>query len=135
LKRVTVKVLLLLGLAGLAGCAMSPEERMSRELSLKQTMDSFVAATVQGDWNTLYGFTDGDFESADQLKENLAKSWVQDATLTNGSIASMAWVNDRLAKVKLNWTFQSGSVQSFSSETFVWVWRGNGWKYKGRTLR
>lgn len=119
----------------LSGCSLSPEEKMGREQSLKQTMESFVDSTVQSRWDEVFKMTDGSFDTQDKVKGQITKPWSQDATLTGGAIASLAWVTDKVAKVKLTWTFQSGSVQSFSSDTFVWVWKGNGWKYKGRTLR
>ena len=127
---------LALGLLILAGgCSLSPEEKVAREQSLKQTVDNFTALATQGDFNGIYGMTDGNFDSADSLKTNLMKSWVQDATLTGGQIASMAWINDSTAKVKLNWIFQAQSVQSHSSETFIWSFKGSTWKFKGRSLR
>jgi hypothetical protein len=114
---------------------MTPEEKVSREQALKQAVDNFTNSAVQGDFNGIYRMTDGNFDSADSLKAALMKSWVQDATLTGGQIASMAWLNDSTAKVKLNWVFQAQSVQSHSSETFIWGWKGGAWKFKGRALR
>jgi len=129
------KISMLCGLSLLAGCSLSPEEKVSREQALQQAVLSFASDVVQGSWSQAYALTDGSLGSADQLKNQLVKSWVQDATLTNGDITSLAWVTDNTAKVKLTWSFQAGSVQSFSNETFVWVWKGNAWKYKGRALR
>lgn len=117
------------------GCSMTPEEKVSREQALKQAVDNFANSAVQGDFNGIYRMTDGNFDSADSLKAALMKSWVQDATLTGGQIASMAWLNDSTAKVKLNWVFQAQSVQSHSSETFIWNWKSGAWKFKGRALR
>ena len=119
----------------LAGCSLSPEEKVGREQALKQTVDAFSQSIVQGKWDEVFKLSDGGFENSDKLKRLLMKSWAQDGTLTGGEIASMAWVSDTLAKVKLNWTFQLGSVETFSSETFVWAWNGTAWKYKGRSLR
>ncbi len=118
-----------------SGCSLSPEEKVGREQALKQTVDSFSDAVVQAHWDEAFKLSDGSFESSDKLKTHLTLPWVQDSTLTNGQISSMAWVTDTIAKVKLTWTFQSGSVESYSNETFVWIWNGSAWKYKGRSLR
>jgi hypothetical protein len=125
----------LMGLVLLTGCSLSPEEKVAREQALKQTVESFSDSVVQAKWDEAFKLNDGSFENTDKLKNHLMKPWVQDSTLTGGQIASMSWVSDTIAKVKLNWTFQTGSVESYSSETFVWVWKGNGWKYRGRSLR
>ena len=135
MKRLVGGILLLSAAVLLGGCSLSPDEKVSREQALKQTVDSFVADVVQANWNDAYRISDGSFPNADRLKTQITQSWVNDATLTSGDIASMAWVTDETAKVKLTWTFQLGSVQSFSNETFVWGWKGNGWKYRGRALR
>lgn len=135
MKKIINGCLLTLGLVLLAGCSLSPEQKVAREQALKQTTEAFENSIVQANWNDVYKMSDGGFESADKLKSSLIKTWVQDATLTGGVIASMAWITDNIAKVKVNWAFQSGSVQSFSSETFIWGWDGNNWKYKGRALR
>jgi hypothetical protein len=119
----------------LSGCSLSPEEKVAREQALKQTVDSFAAVVVQGNWEEAFRLTDGSFSNGDQLKKQVVQSWIQDATLTSGQVSSMAWVGDATAKVKMTWSFQAGSVESFSNETFVWVWNGSGWKYKGRALR
>lgn len=119
----------------LVGCSLSPEEKVAREQSLKQTVDSFSSAVLQNNWTEAFRWTNGSFSGGDQLKQDITQSWVQDGTLTNAQVSSMAWVGDSTAKVKLTWTFQAGSVETFSNETFVWVWSGNGWKYKGRALR
>ena len=125
----------LLSLVVLTGCSLSPDQKVGREVALKQAMESFVSTVVQSDWNSVYKMSDGSFDSANSLKANLMKTWVTDATLNGGEITSLAWINDSTSKVKLNWSFQAGSVQSFSSETYVWVWTGDAWKYKSRTLR
>ncbi len=119
----------------LDGCSLSPDQKVGREVALKQAMESFISTVVQADWNGVYKMSDGSFDSANNLKSNLTKTWVPDATLNGGEITSLAWINDSTSKVKLNWSFQAGSVQSFSSETYVWVWDGDAWKYKGRTIR
>ena len=125
--------LLALGLS--AGCSLSPDQKVGREVALKQAMETFIGTVVAGDWNGVYKMSDGSFDSATNLKASLMKTWVPDSTLNGGEITSLAWINDSTSKVKLNWSFQAGSVQSFSSETYVWVWDGDAWKYKGRTLR
>lgn len=119
----------------LAGCSLSSDEKLAREKGLQQSVLAFVADVVQPNWQEAYRLTDGSLGGPDQLKNQLSQSWVQDATLTNGDVTSMAWVNDSTAKVKLTWSFQAGSVETFSSETFLWIWKGDGWKYKGRALR
>ena len=118
-----------------AGCALSPEDKLDREQVLKQQAENFVASAVQGDWEGLFRMTDGSFDSVDKLKAHLTQPWDTAATLTGGSIASMAWVDDSTTKVKINWSFLEGSIASYSSETFVWVWKDGTWKYKGRVLR
>lgn len=133
--RKSVVLAYLLVAIGLGGCSLSPDQRVAREQSLKQAAENFINSASQANWNDIYRISDGSLDSADKLKDSLMKSWVPDATLTGGVIASMAWVTDSIAKVKINWAFQAGSVQSFSSETFIWGWDGNGWKYKGRALR
>jgi hypothetical protein len=135
MKRLVNAILLLSVAVFLGGCSLSPDEKVSREQALKQAIDSFVANVVQSNWNDAYRLCDDSFPNADRLKTQITQSWVPDATLTSGEIASMAWVTDSTAKVKLTWTFQSGSVQTFSNETFVWVWKGNNWKYRGRAIR
>jgi hypothetical protein len=117
------------------GCSLSPQEKVAREQSLQQGVQNFVAAVVQGNWQQAYALTDGSPGGWEQLKNQLSKSWVQDSTLISGDITTLLWVNETNAKVKLTWSFQTGSVQSYSSETFVWVWKGDGWKLKGRALR
>jgi hypothetical protein len=135
MKRLEAVFLGLAGLVFLTGCSLSPEDKVAREQALQQAVLSFTGDVVQANWPQAYALTDGSLGSSDQLKNQLMKSWVQDATLTNGDITSLAWVNDHTAKVKLTWSFQAGSVESFSNETFIWIWAGNGWKYKGRALR
>lgn len=133
--KTAIVCLTLVFLVGICGCSMTPEEKVSREQVLKQTVDQFTSLAVQGNFNDIYRMTDGAFDSSDSLRSALVKSWVQDGTLTGGQIASMSWVNDNTAKVKLNWVFQAMSVQSYSSETFIWGWKGGTWKLKGRALR
>jgi hypothetical protein len=116
-------------------CSITPDEKVSREESLKQNVENFTSWAVQGDFNDIYRLTDGTYDNADSLKAALMKSWAQDASLTGGQIASMAWVNDSTAKVKLNWVFQAMSVRTYSSETFIWAWKGGAWKLRGRALR
>lgn len=126
---------LLAAVAFLAGCGLSPEARVEREKALKGALEDFIRYSTQKDWNGIYGMSAGKFADWEKLKDHMTQPWNKDSRLTGGAIASMAWVNDGLAKVKINWSFQSGSVQSVSSETFVWVWKGGAWKYHGRTLR
>ena len=128
-------VVLLLWFSFIAGCSLSSDEKLAREQNLKQSMDTFISSIVQGQWDQVFHLTDGSIENVDKLKSQIMNSWVPDASLTGGVIASMAWVTDKTAKVKVNWAFQSESVQSFSSETYIFVWRDNVWKYKGRALR
>jgi hypothetical protein len=129
------KFLCFAGLIFIWGCSLSPDEKGSREQALQQAAQNFVGVVVQGNWAEAYRQTDGTLGSSDQLKSQLSQSWVQDGTLIAGDIVSLAWIDDKNAKVKLTWSFQSGSVQSFSSESFVWTWKGNAWKYRGRVLR
>lgn len=133
--RIIARTLICVALLSILGCSMSPEKRVEREQQLKQTSEDFVQSAVQKRWADIFKVSDGRFNTTEELRDHLQKPWNPDTTLTDGSIASMAWVDDALAKVKVNWLFQTGSVQSFSSETFVWIWKGGGWKYSGRTLR
>lgn len=135
MRRAIAVFLLCAGTALMTGCSLSPDERVTRERVLQQTVLSFITDVVQTNWAEAYRLTDGSLGSPEQLKSQLMKSWVQDATLTNGDITSMAWMNNGTAKVKLTWSFQAGSVESFDNETFIWAWMGNAWKYKGRALR
>jgi hypothetical protein len=135
MKRTAALILLLAGFSWLAGCSLSPEEKVAREKNLKQNVEAFIACVVQPDWNGAFRLTDGSIPSADKLQKQITQSWVSGATLTGGQITSLAWINDDNARVRLTWTFQSGSVESFSSEAFVWDWKGNAWKYRGRSLR
>ena len=131
----TLNLVFALSALAFSGCSMSPEDKVAREQALKQTVDSFSDSVVQTHWDEAYKLTDGNFDSSDKLKSNLMVSWVPDSTLTGGQITSMAWVTDTIAKVKMTWSFQSGSVESYSSETFVWIWNGSAWKFRGRSLR
>ncbi len=135
MKRTIQGFVLLFCLALFSGCSLSPDDKVTLEQSLKQNVDTFINGAVQVRWDDAFRLTDGNFSSSDNLREQLTKSWPQDGVVTGGEIASMAWVNDKTAKVKVNWAFQTGSVASFSSETFVWVLKGGSWKYLGRTLR
>jgi hypothetical protein len=119
----------------MSGCALSPDDKVTREQLLKQQAQNFVSLAVQGDWDNLFKLTDGSFEGVDRFKVHLTQPWDASSTLTGGSIASMSWVSDSATKVKINWVFQEGSVMSYSSETFAWVWKDDTWKYKGRVLR
>lgn len=133
--RFSLLPVVMVGLLLSVGCSLSPEDKVAREQSLKQSVDSFTDSVVQGRWDEAFKLSDGSFDNQEKLKSHLMNPWVQDSTLTGGQIASMAWVSDSIAKVKLNWSFQTGSVESYSSETFIWVWKGNGWRYSGRSLR
>jgi hypothetical protein len=119
----------------LAGCSLSPEEKVTRERALKQAIEGFVNSSVQSNWDELYRMSAGKFKDADQLKENLMMIRIPNATLTGGDIASMAWENEKMAIVKINWSFQAQSVQSLTSDTTIWVWKAKNWKYLGRSLR
>jgi hypothetical protein len=131
----TLGLVFTFALAFLTGCSLSPEEKVGREQALKQTVETFSDSIVQGKWDEAFKLTDGSFENVDKLKSHLMKPWVQESILTSNQIASMAWISDTIAKVKLTWTFQTGSVESYSNETFVWIWNGSAWKYRGRSLR
>jgi hypothetical protein len=117
------------------GCSLSPQDKLDREQVLKQQAENFVSSAVQGDWEGLFRMTDGSFDNVDKFKAHLTQPWDTSATLTGGSIASMSWVDESTTKVKINWNFQEGSIASYSSETFAWVWKDDTWKYKGRVLR
>jgi hypothetical protein len=119
----------------LAGCSLSPEEKSTREKALKVAIESFVNSSEQSNWDELYRMSAGKFKDADQLREHLMMARVPNATLTGGTIASMAWENNKMAIVKINWSFQAQSVQSLTSETSIWVWKAKNWKYLGRALR
>jgi hypothetical protein len=133
--RVKRAFLLIGALVLLAGCSLSPDEKVTREGVLKQQVTSFVNFSVQKDWEGLFRLTDGSFDNVDRFQSYMTQPWDSTAVLTGGNITSLAWVNDSTTKVKVNWIFQDGSILSYSSETFVWVWKDDSWKLKGRTLR
>jgi hypothetical protein len=128
-------VLAFLALALLTGCSLSNEQRAEREKILKNNINSFKDAVIQGNWDTIYSFSDGSSGNSSGFKDQLTQTWVPNAVLTGGETASLAWVDDGTAKVKLVWAFQAGGVGSFSAETFIWVWKDGAWKYHGRALR
>jgi hypothetical protein len=117
------------------GCALTPEQKSDLEKTLKAEVDSFIENSVQGKWDAVYALTTKNLGSAGKLKDNLKKTFPDDGVLTGGEIASMAWEDDKTAKVKINWAFRQGNVSGFSSETFVWILKGDSWKYEGRALR
>jgi hypothetical protein len=117
------------------GCALTPEQRAEYEKTLKAQVDGFVDDAVQGHWDKAFALSVGQYQTPDQLRTNLAKSLPDNASLVGGEVASMAWEDDKTAKVKLNWVFRQGSALGYSSETFVWVLKGATWKYQGRALR
>jgi hypothetical protein len=119
----------------LAGCALTPEEKGKREEVLKNSARTFIGAVISNDFNSVYKLTTGRFSSPQALEEHLKQPWSVGPTLMLGTVASMAWVNDSTAKVKVVWTFQQGTQQSYSAETLLWVWKDGAWKYDGRTLR
>lgn len=118
-----------------AGCGVSAGEKTRREKTLKETCDLFIRHAVQDEWDDAFALSDAGFESADALQAHFKGLWVTDAVLTGGVISSMAWVSDDITKVKVNWSFQAGTVPSYSSETLAWEWKGEGWRYRGRVLR
>lgn len=120
---------------GVVSCALTPEEKANFESALKQEVGSFVDNSVQGKWDAVYALTDESFKNPQELKENLQKSLPEGCTLTGGDIVSMAWMDDKTAKVKINWAFLQGTNAGFSCETFVWILKGASWKYQGRALR
>ncbi len=136
MKRLIVLSFLLASTLWVGGCALTQDEKSNLEKVLKQQVDSFVENSVQGKWDAVYALTTGSLGNADKLKANLKKSLPDNSVLTGGDIASMAWEDDKTAKVKINWAFrQANNAAGFSSETFVWVLKGGTWKYQGRALR
>jgi hypothetical protein len=119
----------------LAGCSVSPEEKSKREELLKNNARTFIGSVISNDFNSVYKLTTGRFSSPKALEEHIKQPWAAGPTLVLGTVASMSWVDDSTAKVKVVWTFQQGSQQSYSAETLLWVWKGTEWKYDGRTLR
>ncbi len=131
-----VALLFTLGLIWLGGCALTPEQRSNLEKVLKQEVDSFTDDAVQGHWDQAYAMVNnGAFQNVDQFKANLAKSQPDGSSLISGEVVSMAWEDDKTAKVKINWQFRQGNTTGFSSETYVWVLKSAVWKYQGRALR
>ena len=128
-------ILLFLSLVVAAGCTMTQEQRTARELSLKSNADNFIQRVIQEDWAGAYAMTASKLAGPDDFKEYMMQTWVPEAVITGGSISSMAWVTDRITKTKINWKFQSGTVSSYSSETFLWEWTNDAWKWKGRVAR
>src|ERR1700677_1487931 len=120
---------------GVSGCSLTPEQKNELAKTLKQEVDSFIDNSVQSHWDAVYALTTGSLGSPDKLKENLQKSLPDGSVLTDGDIVSMAWEDDKTAKVKINWAYQQGTVAGFSSETFVWILKGSTWQYLGRALR
>jgi len=119
----------------MSGCALTQDQKDDLAKTLKQEVDSFIDNTVQSHWDNVYSMTTGSLGSSEKLKENLQKSLPDGSLLTGGDIASMAWEDDKTAKVKINWAFRQGNVTGFSSETFVWILKGSTWQYLGRALR
>jgi hypothetical protein len=135
MKKIILLGLLLMGVVCINGCALTADQKSSLEKVLKSNVDGFVNDAVQGNWEAVFAITTGKLQTAEKLKENLKKSLPDNSALTGGEVASMAWEDDKTAKVKINWAFRSGSTSGFSSETFVWVLKGGNWKYEGRAIR
>lgn len=119
----------------LTGCALSPAERANRAEVLKHRVRAFTDSTIQKDWDGLFKMTDGSFADSASFEAYMTQPWDAAAVLTGANITSLAWVNDSTTKVKINWIFQEGAILSYSSETFVWVWKDSTWKLMGRVLR
>lgn len=117
-----------------AGCGMSTKEKAALERTLKDNVDGFIVGAAQDHWDTIYQLTAG-FDSPDVLREELKKSWPPQSSLTGGDIASMSWIGNKTAKVKVVWAFRTDKVMSYSGETFVWTLKGGAWKCQGRALR
>jgi hypothetical protein len=118
-----------------AGCTLSPDEKTAREKSLKQNADRFIGSVISNDFTSAYNLSTKRLDSPKALEDHMKQPWTAGPVLMMGTVASMSWVNDKAAKVKVVWTFQQGSQQSYSAETLLWVWKGGDWKYDGRTLR
>ncbi len=116
-------------------CSLSPEQKEERIKQLKASTGGFIGAVISGNYADVQKYTTGRFDGAAALEQHLKQPWAVGPTLMLGTVASMAWVNDSTAKVKVVWTFQQGTQQSYSAETLLWVWKGGTWKYDGRTLR
>ena len=119
----------------LAGCTLTTEEKTAREKSLKQSVDQFIGAVISNNFKAAYGLSTGRLGSAAELQKHLQQPWNSSVTLSSGTVASMAWVGDNAAKVKVVWTFLEGVQMSHSAETTIWVWQDGKWRYEGRTLR
>jgi hypothetical protein len=126
---------LLLSLLIMTGCSLTTEERAVREKGLKQVADQFIGAVIAGDFRAAYGLSTGRLGSAAALEKHLKQPWNTSVTLSSGTVASMAWVGDNAAKVKVVWTFLDGVQQSHSAETTIWIWNDGKWRYEGRSLR
>ncbi|HVM33686.1 MAG TPA: hypothetical protein VMU88_11170 [bacterium] len=127
--------ILVAAVLGLSGCSLSPDEKEGRVQVLKQQVQSFANLAVQKDWDGLFRLTDGSFDGPDKFEAYMTQPWESTAVLTGGNITSLSWVNNSTTKVKINWIFQEGSILSYSSESFVWVWKDDTWKLRGRVLR
>jgi hypothetical protein len=119
----------------LAGCSLSDTDKTTREQILQQQVNAFINEAVQSNWSGLFQLSDGSAGDAGSLQKKLKFSWPDGAVLSGADIASMAWVNEKTAKVKINWSFQGQGAQSYSSETFIWIWRDGTWFYRGRAIR
>jgi hypothetical protein len=119
----------------ISGCALTQDQKDELAKTLKQEVDSFIDNSVQSHWDAVYALTTGSLGSSDKLKENLQKSLPDGSVLTGGDIVSMAWEDDKTAKVKVNWAYRQENTAGYSSETFVWTRKGDSWQYLGRALR
>ena len=126
---------LVLSLLFLTGCSLTPEERAVREKGLKQVADQFIGAVIASDYKAAYGLSTGGLGSSASLEKHLKQPWNSSVSLSSGTVASMAWVGDDAAKVKVVWTFLDGVQMSHSAETTIWTWHDGKWRYEGRTLR
>ena len=118
-----------------AGCSISQDEKSAREKSLKQCADRFIGSVISNDFASAYNLTTKRLAGPKALEGHLRQPWIAGPTLVLGTVASMSWMGDSAAKVKIVWTFQQGTQQSYSPETTVWVWKSGDWKYEGRALR
>jgi hypothetical protein len=110
----TILWVFLLGCVGImSGCALTQDQKDQLAQTLKQEVDSFIDNSVQSHWDNVYAMTTGSFGSSQKLKENLQKSLPDGSSLTGGDIASMAWEDDKTAKVKINWAFRQGNLTGF----------------------
>lgn len=118
-----------------AGCGPAPEEMAERGRLLKEAADAFVRNVAQGRWEEAARLARGEVADAERLRQSLTSTWVPGSEVSGGTIHTLSWMGPRAAKVKVNWSFQDGMVQSFSAETFLFVYEGGSWKYAGRLLR